>query len=479
MKKLTAVAALAAAGLAVLVAVQVAGAPGRAEHARRPGVVQARARRQARDLPPVRQHALQPRRQPQRRVRPGADAAPAELPEAERHALHERPHDPDLAHRRRDPVVADRPLPRPTGSDRVEQLRVLRLGKMPHNTSLVQVLDEPGRPGERPAAEHDHGHRHRRRRRRGCRSRARAATSAGSARRTSSSRTTRPPRPATSPRCSARARPSGTRRSRTRSRRRPTSSASPSIAPRRPRALREQPDAKPDRCRTSRAATPASTRSTGRSTSTRRSHGASACVERHERQRRSPIPTATAASRASTGCSRRTRSATSSRCRRTASRSRTATSRTRTTSTRRSRRATRTRARRTGPGELGHEQQLKAYDTAFENFFQNLEQHGINRKQHALRGHRGRGRPLRRRDRHAAAGQNWLLYNHSGCTNLSTCSTNTIGEVGREHQSLLPRRPRAPSRFDIHFDDAPAFYVNGQPAPTDPTSARWNGMSAA
>ncbi len=112
----------------------------------------------ARDLPAVRQHALQPRR-PGGRVRPRADAAPARLPEVERHAVHERPHDPDLAHRGRDPELADRPLPRSAGADGLEQLRLLP-GHEPDEGAdvheLVQVLDEPGRPDGRPAAEHDH-----------------------------------------------------------------------------------------------------------------------------------------------------------------------------------------------------------------------------------------------------------------------------------------------------------------------------------
>ena len=95
-------------------------------------------------------------------------------------------------------------------------------------------------------------------------------------------------------------------------------------------------------------ATPASTRSTVRSSSIRRSP-AGTPARTTRTAARSPILTATAASRGSTGCSRGTRWATWSRCRRTASRSPTATSRTRTTSTRRSGRATRTRALRKGP----------------------------------------------------------------------------------------------------------------------------------
>ena len=124
----------------------------------------------------------------------------------------------------------------------------------------------------------------------------------------------------------------------------------------------------------------------------------------------------------------------------------------------------------TGPGELGHLQQLKAYDTAFENFFQNLQQHGIDRDNTLFvvtvdEGDHfagGIGRPQ--------SGQNWLLYNHSTCTNLSQCSDNQIGEVTANMKGLLAPDYSSTNPmpgFDIHFDDAPAFYLNGQLGPTD------------
>src|SRR5204862_544369 len=59
---------------------------------------------QARDLSAVRQHALQ-RGRSERGVRPPADAASTRLLAKERHALHERPHGPHLAHRGRDPEL--------------------------------------------------------------------------------------------------------------------------------------------------------------------------------------------------------------------------------------------------------------------------------------------------------------------------------------------------------------------------------------
>ncbi len=120
----------------------------------------------------------------------------------------------------------------------------------------------------------------------------------------------------------------------------------------------------------------------------------------------------------------------------------------------------------TGPGELAHLQQLKAYDDAFESFFENLARHGINRENTLFvitvdEGDHfagGVGTPM--------PGQNWLVYDHRTCTNVSACPSNQIGEVTANMKGLLPT---GEPTYDIHFDDAPTFYVNGQPGPTDPT----------
>ena len=130
----------------------------------------------------------------------------------------------------------------------------------------------------------------------------------------------------------------------------------------------------------------------------------------------------------------------------------------------------------TGPGELGHLQQLKAYDTAFENFFQNLQDHGIDRHNTLFvvtvdEGDHfagGIGKPQ--------SGQNWLTYNHTTCTVLSQCAADQIGEVDANMKALLAPNYSPPTdpmpAFDIHFDDAPAFYLNGQLSPTDPKVRR-------
>ena len=50
-----------------------------------------------------------------------------------------------------------------------------------------------------------------------------------------------------------------------------------------------------------------------------------------------------------------------------------------------------------GPGEAGYVAAAQDYDVAFQQFFDRLAADGINKSQHAVRVHRRRGRPLRRR----------------------------------------------------------------------------------
>jgi hypothetical protein len=118
----------------------------------------------------------------------------------------------------------------------------------------------------------------------------------------------------------------------------------------------------------------------------------------------------------------------------------------------------------TGPGEAAHEQQLKDYDRSFADFFSNLAAHGIDKSNtefvvtvdegdHFVG---GIGTPQQ---------DGTLAYTHTTCTDLANCPTNQLGEVDVNLPALLPASDPA---FDIHFDDAPAVYVDGQPGPTDP-----------
>ena len=69
----------------------------------------------------VRQRALLPG-QPERPVRPGADAEPAELLHQQRHVPVQQPHAAHRAHRRRHPDHADRPVRRPARHADLQQL---------------------------------------------------------------------------------------------------------------------------------------------------------------------------------------------------------------------------------------------------------------------------------------------------------------------------------------------------------------------
>ncbi len=118
-----------------------------------------------------------------------------------------------------------------------------------------------------------------------------------------------------------------------------------------------------------------------------------------------------------------------------------------------------------GPGQFEYEQQLKAYDTAFQNFFTNLAAHGIDRSNSLFvitvdEGDHfagGIGTP-------DPAHPDSLAYTHANCAanaqGVLACPSNQIGEVNANLQPLTGR-----TDFSVHSDDAPTFYLNGNPAP--------------
>jgi hypothetical protein len=140
----------------------------------------------------------------------------------------------------------------------------------------------------------------------------------------------------------------------------------------------------------------------------------------------------------------------------------------------------------TGPGELAHEQQLKDYDNAFASFFQNLKQHGINRQNTLFVVTVDEGDHFAGGVGAPQPGGDWLTYNHTTCTapTFPNCPSSQIGEIGANLKSLVTSADSgAPTGWDIHFDDAPTFYVNGQPARTDANVRRLErdvgGLTAA
>src|SRR5262249_41773369 len=121
----------------------------------------------------------------------------------------------------------------------------------------------------------------------------------------------------------------------------------------------------------------------------------------------------------------------------------------------------------TGPGERAHEEQLKEYDDAFANFFHDLEAHGINKNNTLFVVTVDEGDHFAGGTGPPQQGQSWLVYDHRSCVPTAPCQTNQIGEVNVNvhSQMLLPTS----LSFDIHQDDAPTYYVNGQPPRTDGT----------
>ena len=118
----------------------------------------------------------------------------------------------------------------------------------------------------------------------------------------------------------------------------------------------------------------------------------------------------------------------------------------------------------TGPGEASHNAQLAEYNQAFGDFFSNLAKHGINKSNTLFIVTVDEG------DHFAGGigapdGSGGLTYSHTTCTELASCPTNQIGEVDTNMTKVLPAGEPG---FDIHFDDAPAFYVDGQPGRDDP-----------
>ncbi len=120
-----------------------------------------------------------------------------------------------------------------------------------------------------------------------------------------------------------------------------------------------------------------------------------------------------------------------------------------------------------GPGEADYKAQLKAYDDAFAAFFTRLANDGITKDNTLFVVTADEGD-------HFAGGvgttatDGTLAYAHTNCswTTTPSCPSNQIGEV---NLNIKPKLPAGTPSFVVHSDSSPTFYVNGQPARTDPT----------
>jgi hypothetical protein len=110
-----------------------------------------------------------------------------------------------------------------------------------------------------------------------------------------------------------------------------------------------------------------------------------------------------------------------------------------------------------GPGEAGYVAQLAAYDHAFDLFFQRLAADGITTDNTLFV-------ITSDENDHFAGGP----PSPANCDGVTTpCTYPTIGEIDTNIKSLLNQvdSTLAATPFDIHFDMAPAFYIQGNQAP--------------
>jgi len=110
-----------------------------------------------------------------------------------------------------------------------------------------------------------------------------------------------------------------------------------------------------------------------------------------------------------------------------------------------------------GPGEAGYVAQLASYDAAFKKFFERLAVDGITKDNTLFiitadeNDHFVGGPP-----------------SPSNCDGINVpCTYAKKGEIDTFMDRLLLTQRRNTTPFSIHSDDAPTFYINGNPAPTD------------
>ncbi len=110
-----------------------------------------------------------------------------------------------------------------------------------------------------------------------------------------------------------------------------------------------------------------------------------------------------------------------------------------------------------GPGEAGYVAQLAAYDAAFDKFFKRLQADGITKDNTLFiitadeNDHFVGGPP-----------------SPANCDGIHVpCTYAKKGEIDAFTDRLLLTQRRNTTPFLVHSDDAPTFYITGNPAPTD------------
>ncbi len=113
-----------------------------------------------------------------------------------------------------------------------------------------------------------------------------------------------------------------------------------------------------------------------------------------------------------------------------------------------------------GPGSAGYVAALHSYDTAFGQFFQRLASDGITKRNTLFVFTADEGD-------HFVGG----APSPTGCDGVTTpCVYSQIGELNANLTGLLATQQGITTPFNVHSDDAPTVYINGQPSRTDPTA---------
>ena len=115
-----------------------------------------------------------------------------------------------------------------------------------------------------------------------------------------------------------------------------------------------------------------------------------------------------------------------------------------------------------GPGEAGYVTQLKAYDKAFGEFFARLAKDGITKDNTLFV-------ITADENDHFAGGP----PSPANCDGVTTpCTYALKGEIDANLNSVIATEFGDTTPFGIHFDDAPTFYINGNPGQTDPVTRK-------
>ena len=107
-----------------------------------------------------------------------------------------------------------------------------------------------------------------------------------------------------------------------------------------------------------------------------------------------------------------------------------------------------------GPGQAGYAAALKAYDTAFGQFFARLAGDGLNKSNTLFVFTADEGD-------HFVGG----APSPTGCDGVNTpCTYSQIGEINANLAGLLATQRGNTTPFKVHSDDAPTVYITGNPA---------------